>query len=110
MIYDAPLEIDAEMGRQQAAWGEQNHPDGTGRLLDPLCVAADKEACEEARSRGQLTWRHILQEEVSEAFAETDPMRLRTELIQVGAVAASWIEAIDRRVEVSNADATDTQR
>jgi hypothetical protein len=39
----------------------------------------------------------ILREEVYEAFAEEDPAALRTELIQVAAVAATWVDAIDRR-------------
>lgn len=42
-------------------------------------------------------WRHILDEEVAEALAETDPERLRAELVQVAAVAVQWIEALDRR-------------
>lgn len=97
MRSDAPLEIDVEMARQYEKWGEQNHPDGTGRSMDKYLADGAKTACEEARSRGQLTWRHILDEEVREAFAETDLAKLRAELVQVGAVAASWIEAIDRR-------------
>jgi hypothetical protein len=48
-------------------------------------------------STKQLTWRDILLEEVYEAFAETDSDRLREELIQVAAVALSWVDAIDRR-------------
>lgn len=33
----------------------------------------------------------------AEALAESDPARLRAELVQVAAVAVCWIEAIDRR-------------
>lgn len=46
---------------------------------------------------GPITWVDILKEEVYEAFAEEDPDKLRVELIQVMAVAASWIQDLDRR-------------
>lgn len=49
---------------------------------------------------GQLTWKDILNEEFYEAMAEEEPVKLRTELIQVSAVAAAWAEAIDRRLAV----------
>ncbi len=42
-------------------------------------------------------WRDILLEEVFEALAEEEPKELRKELVQVAAVAAQWVEAIDRR-------------
>ena len=35
-------------------------------------------------------------EEVAEAFEEHDPARLRSELVQVAAVAVAWVEKIDR--------------
>ena len=38
---------------------------------------------------------------VGEAFAESDPDKLRTELIQVAAVAVAWIESIDRNSEAT---------
>jgi hypothetical protein len=44
-----------------------------------------------------LKWVDILEEEVAEAAAESDPAKLRAELVQVAAVAVAWIEAIDRR-------------
>jgi hypothetical protein len=42
-------------------------------------------------------WALILLEEVYEALAEADPARLRTELIQAGAVIAAWVSDLDRR-------------
>jgi hypothetical protein len=39
----------------------------------------------------------VLDEEVWEAFAESDPAKLRAELVQVAAVAFRWIEALDAR-------------
>lgn len=108
----------AERDRQHAKWGEQNHPDGTGRYASPLSrlvhtfgggnafssltsadvlARAAKEATDVATSRGEITWKDVLLEEVLEALAEENPLRLRAELIQVAAVAEQWVEAIDRR-------------
>jgi hypothetical protein len=39
----------------------------------------------------------VLNEEVAEAFAESDPAKLRAELLQVAAVCAAWIYDIDTR-------------
>jgi hypothetical protein len=88
-------DILTERARQNTKWGEQNHPDGTGGWRAFLTI--EKEACEEAARLGCVTWRHILAEEVEEAFAEEDAARLRTELIQIAGVALQWVEAIDRR-------------
>jgi hypothetical protein len=85
-----------EREAQDAKWGEQNHPDGTERRR--LRVAgASRSRCQRLAREGRVTWRHILDEEVQEALAEEDPAKLRTELIQVAAVAQAWAEAIDRR-------------
>jgi hypothetical protein len=93
------MAINAERWRQHAKWGVQNHPDGTGDLH--RCEAEVlREDCQVAFERGYVTWRHILAEEVAEAFAEEHPERLRAELIQVAAVVVAWIEAIDRRTVV----------
>lgn len=85
-----------ERVQQDAKWGEQNHPDGTGRDGDADMAKLDRAKCK-ANAPDEDNWRDILQEEVSEAFAETHPSALRAELIQVAAVAAAWVEAIDRR-------------
>lgn len=89
-------EIGVERQRQEDRFGEQNHPDGTSTMwtssADIHRAGADK-----ADKDGELTWRHILMEEFFEALAEVDPARLRTELIQVAAVAVNWVGAIDRR-------------
>lgn len=112
-------EILAERARQTEKWGVQVHPDGTGRerrhLGDfphagsawgiasitnatalQLSVIAT-EVTDTAALNGNVTWTDILLEEVFEALAEDDPARLRAELIQVAAVAAQWVEAIDSR-------------
>jgi hypothetical protein len=87
--------VAAERALQDARWGEQNHPDGTGGNQAAADLA--RRVCQQAADAGQLTWRQVLDEEVQEAFAEAGPGRLRTELVQVAAVAVAWIESIDRR-------------
>jgi hypothetical protein len=89
--------IAAERFKQDERWGEQNHPDGTSSLIYRNAATRERWRADMAAKRGALTWRHILTEEVYEAFAETDPEKLRAELVQVAAVAAAWVEAIDRR-------------
>ncbi|GAA3151598.1 hypothetical protein [Nonomuraea salmonea] len=93
-----------ERAAQDERFGMQVLPDGTG---GHDAVAAADEAREEtdaAAREGALTWRHILAEEVMEAFAEHDPQRLRGELIQVAAVAVKWVQALDRRDVLQNLD------
>lgn len=98
------LEIVSERELQETVWGEQNHPNGTGpdeRLLGNLPVYGRlRDQCKKrtdiAAAAGSLTFADILLEEVFEAVAEEDPDKLRAELIQVAAVAAQWVEAIDR--------------
>jgi len=95
--YNVLLDIRLERDAQDRRWGEQNHPDGTGGPPDLAARDITRKACDEAHQMGRGTWRHILDEEVAEAYAEYDPVLLRAELIQVAAVAAAWAEAIDRR-------------
>ena len=97
----APLvleEILAERLRQDAKWGEQNHPDGTGRPGSRQDANYYRNLCK-GNSPSQDNWQDILSEEVYEAYAESDPPKLRAELVQTAAVCVAWIEAIDRRRE-----------
>ena len=68
-------EVMEERKRQDELWGEQNHDDGI--------------------------WLAILVEEVGEVAndinEQSSSKELREELIQVAAVAVSWVESIDRR-------------
>lgn len=86
-----------ERKAQTEKWGTQDWPDGTGSSLRFADADRAKKLCDEAHAAGRVTWRHILEEEVCEALAETDTKKLREELIQVAAVAVQWVEAIDRR-------------
>ena len=102
-------DVSVERAKQRARYGSNDDLEwGTGpetRWLIPFTyepataveriLRADYEEYEEAT--GKPTWVHLLREELAEAFAETDPIRLREELIQVAALAVSWAEKIDAR-------------
>ncbi|MGW5687161.1 2'-5' RNA ligase family protein [Nonomuraea sp. NPDC003754] len=89
-------DVAAERVAQDVMFGVQDPADGTG---PERTAAADraKADLETAKRAGAVTWRHILHEEVLEAFAESDPDRLRAELIQVAAVAVKWAQALGGR-------------
>lgn len=101
-----------EMKRQDATWGEQNHPDlyaddpyrneryyaaeaaawkaeNAGRVYQQNTLGASKDQ--------NCAWDGILLEEVFEALEEADPVKRRKELVQVAGVAMQWVAAIDRR-------------
>lgn len=90
-----------ERARQYDKWKNQSLPNGTddrNRGIWPALRDAARAECQEAAKNKKCTWLLVLREEVYEAFAETDPVELRKELVQVGAVAAAWIEDIDRKM------------
>lgn len=106
-------EVLGECQSQLETWGLQNHPDGTGPLKPSPMIwgkladlnnsdfaNAARKRTENDFSTGKGSWEHILTEEVFEAYAEDDEEALRAELVQVAAVAVSWINAIDRRQNV----------
>jgi hypothetical protein len=90
-------EIARERDAQDAKWGEQNHGDGTGSHALKVAAQDARHWADQQAAEGTLRWIDILDEEVCEAAAESDPAKLRAELVQVAAVAVAWIEAIDRR-------------
>ena len=105
----------AERQRQDAKWGEQNHPmlrpppawgyDSphveAERLNLPSARMA-RDACEWSHRSGLGTYTHILVEEVAE-FVEACVLHgdasdeARAEMVQVVAVALAMLEAIDRK-------------
>jgi hypothetical protein len=102
-------EIDAERQAQLGKFGEQHHPDLSGDAT-AQCDARemfDQWAQNYRDINGgtfdprdpdrRLDWTGILLEEVYEALAESDPAKLRTELIQAAAVIAAWVSDLDRR-------------
>lgn len=96
------LEIESERKAQDERWGEQNHPQGGGKSPAKAHAYYDnlanswKSINDERIKNGNLGFDGILLEEVYEALAESDPVKRRVELVQVAAVAACMIEAIDR--------------
>ena len=93
MASKALFDVQMERRRQDMKWGVQNHPDGTSEYYR----AYADEAREDCKRLNPVDWTAILLEETYEALSETDPIKLRAELIQVAAVAVAWAEAIDRR-------------
>ena len=107
----------AERQRQDAKWGEQNHPlvchpffDEPNREVLLQILRADlsldatiaKRRCDAAHRHGHGTYTHILVEEVAE-FVEACVLHgdasdeARAEMVQVAAVALAMLEAIDRK-------------
>lgn len=116
MEYNILKELVGERERQDAKFGEQNYP-----TLDPkLIQRSPQRMCEEYEipteerakqlveihaKRGDLTWMHILVEEVSEVASSMDDIdKLRKELIQVAAVSIAMIESIDKNSKTMNHD------
>lgn len=106
--------VDTERQAQLAKWGDQRHADGTG--AEYYVGMADQARDEVQRFVAQHSgpeWALILLEEVYEALAESDPAKLRAELIQAAAVIAAWVSDLDRRAPRTGdapADASPTGR
>lgn len=106
-------EIGAELDRQIMKWGVQVHPDGTDPFkpmsyIGLASVIRDqaRDTCNRAASEDRVTWRHIMAEEIFEAFAEqSGSPGLRAELIQVAAVAISWVRDLDMSRMTADAEA-----
>lgn len=98
-----------ERARQFERYGTNDDtPDGSGpgtRWLLPFTTESATDVEDLLREdyvdfeqeAGGPTWVHLLREEVAEAFAESDPTRLEEELIQVAALAVSWVESLRTR-------------
>jgi hypothetical protein len=90
-----------ERDAQDAIFGIQDLPNGTDAGSFGPSADAHRMECDAAFAAGCGTFRHVFLEEVFEAMAETDPVKLRAELIQTIAVGVKWVEAIDRNAENS---------
>lgn len=93
-------DITKERERQDAKWGEQNHPSVTESPTRAEAAWIARVACDEAAKVGKLTWEHIALEEFHEALeqgAASDDVKLREELVQCAAVFVAWIECLDRK-------------
>lgn len=91
-------EVLLERERQNARWGEQNHPSGASDLLTGVADQA-RRMCDHAHASGFCSWLLIAREEFFEAFSEVDPVKRRVELVQLAAVVVAAIEAEDRRTK-----------
>jgi hypothetical protein len=94
--------ISRECEQQDKKWGEQNHPMNRSATIPSLYKSlAEKKKYDVARGNleGNINWADILLEEVYEAFAETDPVKQREEMIQVAAVAVQIIKCLNGRME-----------
>lgn len=100
------VEVSNERERQFTQYGTNDDLlDGTGpgvTWLRPLASTWPADQVERNFRRDYelqpaITWMHLVREEVAEAFMEDDPVKLRSELIQVAALAVSWIEKLDAR-------------
>lgn len=90
--------IDAERDRQDRLHpGTTRIPDGTGGKLFGALEATARARFEVARANGRLTHADVFFEEAAEVLAETDPDRLRVEIIQAAAVLVKWAEELWRR-------------
>ncbi len=94
-------EIVEERERQHKKFGEQNWNDGTGGQIARMMADTARERCDAAFKDGKGVWKDILTEEFREAMAESDPVKLREELVQCAAVCVAWVAAIDRRMDNS---------
>lgn len=101
--FDVSEEVLWERAKQNARWGEQNHPmhasavDSIQRQAWRARLETVRESEQWARDTGRLDWALILLEEVYEALTADSEEEAEEELIQVAAVAVAAIEAIRRR-------------
>ncbi|TXS36944.1 DUF6011 domain-containing protein [Streptomyces sp. OR43] len=90
--------IDTERQAQLAKFGDQHHPDGSSTSTNvSLCTKLAEAMRTVNASPAELSWTTIMLEEAYEVGAETDPAKIRAELIQLAAVCAAWIADIDSR-------------
>jgi hypothetical protein len=100
-------EIECEVNRQNELWNEQNYAWNTDELAGSVpsdwlltreWTSQDdvKAAVEGFFANDQGGFAEILFEEVAEALDEPDISNVRTELIQVAAVALQAVKSIDR--------------
>ena len=99
-INDVLVEVVAEMRAQFDKWGEQNHSDYYWfGILGEEVGEASRALIENALTNhvGTPTYDANGVSQVCMIVERPDNPALRRELIQVAAVALSWIECIDRR-------------
>lgn len=97
--YQIMLAVSDERRRQDAKFGDQYGLPYDSQEHTHITAENERFKCQRAFDQDRGSWTHILAEEVGEALDEAragNADALRTELIQVAAVAVAWAEAIDR--------------
>lgn len=96
-------EVAEERSRQDETWGQQDYPvhdrrdpDGSDYWSASFGTMADNLKALGKRLGKDDNGMRILLEEVFEAGAETSPVKIREELVQVAAVAVMIAESLDR--------------
>lgn len=95
MVLESLTDVVKEMKRQVQLFGVQHLPPGTGGPFAADQLDHARMMFEQASKNGFLTWMDILREEYCEVIAETEPAKIREELVQCAAVCLSWIRDID---------------
>lgn len=100
-------DVGDERARQDAKWGQQDHPNVWPLLGNKFDIAAHQRIptatraralCDERHHDGVGSWLDIAVEELCEAAEKgKDDIACREELVQLAAVCVAWIECIDRR-------------
>ncbi len=100
-LADVLAEVAEERARQDAKWGQQDHPMGGAEDIRGWTWQELGEGLEMQARAGLArapSFASILAEEVGEALQVLDDAaRLRAELVQVAAVAVQMVEVLDRR-------------
>ena len=95
-------QIAAERKRQDEKWGERNLP-MLRRDSDLTTVKVYLKEYKRVNALDALSkdtnWMRIFLEKIYDAFAETDPVKSREEMVQVAAVAVQIIEYLDRQID-----------
>ncbi len=96
-LVDVLAEVAARRENLDHKWRAlRNEQDGTGEHMVKMARLA-REGCDEAFNTGRGSWCHVLAEDFAWAMAQAGHGGLRSELINVAAVAVAWIEDLDRR-------------
>ena len=92
-------EIEAERKQKDEKFGEQNYQVRVSLTEIPGFDHALEYFRKQNSNPLKITWHTIIMEEVSKAFAETDFVKMREEMIHVAAIAVQIIEYLDRRAD-----------
>jgi hypothetical protein len=92
------FEVIHERERQDKRFGPadaRGYALGTGQPGDAEALTAARARYAALDAHGAITWRAVIDEELCEVFAESDPVRVRAEAIQAAAALLAMVEAID---------------